>query len=586
MQRRLLAALLILPLLLAGCGPAPAAPTAAATQIIAPNALPTAEAVKVAPVAQEEFSLPPEELQERVRFELLGLSFVPADLWGGDDVKVKTFADGSQTVDTTFRDAVADPAAARRIVFTQSDLPLDVEGWFRQLAPAAVSEDARRETGVRGVSGYLYRNFADEPSLFWQENGLTYTLRLSSTGWPGAISDDLLLWLAESLQPADDAAYVFEHRAPSTWFTYTSAAHQLSFAVPRGWQQTGDAAFSGEDGFARLEAMKSYGAAVDQACEMEANLHPERYGSRPSLRSIRRAWNVVDIRSDPCLILPGADAPAGAEAALLLPDPSRPGQPAFLRLALDALHAELIAFSLDLPDAPTATPALPYKPPDPASLPASIEAQVSRLGSLTLESYPIVAASLDAPGHFEFAARIPGAVLARRADLRSAGALQRAFSITSAGRTVTVAEEADAIDHHYAVVSVDGQEVYRYAMLQHAGATPIYGLWNWAGRWVLEVNGALVVEGELYNAKAGYREIFNFRMLDGKPFFLFLKEGLVGVYYDGQTWPGLFESVVHGACCEAGIANPGNAAALTWFYAQQQGWWHYVELGLFERQSP
>jgi hypothetical protein len=103
---------------------------------------------------------------------------------------------------------------------------------------------------------------------------------------------------------------------------------------------------------------------------------------------------------------------------------------------------------------------------------------------------------------------------------------------------------------------------------------------------VLEVNGALVVEGELYNAKAGYREIFNFRMLDGKPFFLFLKEGLVGVYYDGQTWPGLFESVVHGACCEAGIANPGNAAALTWFYAQQQGWWHYVELGLFERQSP
>lgn len=586
MLRRFIPVTLILTLALAACGPAPAAPTAAATRLPAPTAPPTAEATKIAPVAQEEFSLPPQELQEQVRFELLVLSFIPADLWGGDNVKVKTFADGSQTVENTFRDAEVDPAAARRIVFTQSDLTLDVEGWFRQLAPAAVSEAARREISLRGVSGYLYRNYAGEPSLFWQEHGQTYTLRLSSTGWPGAISDDLLLWLAESLQPAGDAGLVFERRAPSTWFTYTGAAYQLSFAVPRGWQQTGDAAFSGEDGFARLETMKSYGASVDQACEMEANLHPERYGSRPSLRSIRRAWNVADIRSDPCLILPGADAPAGAEAALLLTDPSRPGQPAFLRMALDPLHAELIAFSLDLPETPTATPALPYKPPDPASLPASIEAQVSRLGPLTLESYPIVAASLDAPGHFEFAARIPEAVLARRADLRSAGTLRRASSITSAGRTVTVAEEADAIDHHYAVVRVDGQEAYRYALLQHAGATPIYGLWNWAGRWVLEVNGALVVEGELYNAQAGYREIFNFRMLDGKPFFLFLKEGRVGVYYDGQTWPGLFESVVHGACCEAGIANPGNAAALTWFYAQQQGWWHYVELGLFERQSP
>ncbi len=586
MQLRLLITLLIL-LPLVGCGPAPAAPTGTATVLPAPTEQPTAVGVKTAPVAQEEFSLPAEDLEAQVRFGLLGLTFIPTGLRGGDDVKVKTFADGSQTVESTFRDADADPAAARRIVFTQSSLQLAVEEWFRLLAPAAVSGagDARRETGVRGTSGYLYRNFAGEPSLFWQENGLTYTLRLSNTGWPGAISDDLLLWLAESLQPVDDGTHVFERRAPRTWFSYTSAAYQLAFAVPREWQQTGDAAFSGENGFARLESFKSYGVSVDQACEMEANLHPERYGSRPVLHSIRQQWGVVDLRSDPCLILPGEDAPAGAEAALLLPDPTRAGQPVFLRLAVDALHAELIAFSLDLPDAPAATPSA-LATPDPASLPASIEPLVSRLGPLTMESYPIVAASLDGPGRFEFEARIPAAVLERRADLRNAGALQGGFSITSAGRTVTVREEAGSFDQYAAVVSVDGQEVYRYAMLQHAGATPIYGLWNWAGRWVLEVNGALVVEGELYNAKAAFREIFNFRMLDGKPFFLFFKEGKTGISYDGQTWPAQFDYVFHGGCCEAGIANPRAAASMTWFYALQQGWWHYVELGLFEKHSP
>ena len=129
MLRRFIPVTLILTLALSACGPAPAAPTAAATRLPAPTAPPTAEATKIAPVAQEEFSLPPQELQEQVRFELLVLSFIPADLWGGDNVRVKTFADGSQTVETTFRDAVADPAAARRIVFTQSDLTLDVEGW-------------------------------------------------------------------------------------------------------------------------------------------------------------------------------------------------------------------------------------------------------------------------------------------------------------------------------------------------------------------------------------------------------------------------------------------------------------------------
>ncbi|MEM5773897.1 MAG: hypothetical protein AAGU05_02760 [Anaerolineaceae bacterium] len=584
MRARLLFAILLAALLPAACGPAPAAPpsdpTTAAASPAAPTALPTA--TSISPVMLQDFSLPPDELQAQVKFPLLGLSFIPFDLFGGDQVRLKTFGDGSQTVETTFRETVPDPGAVRKIIFTQSDLPLDEAEWFRALAPGV----NRREALVRGAVGRLFKNRAGQPSLFWQENGLTYSLRLEGQAWPAALNDDTLLWLAESLQPADDGAFVFEHRAPRTWFAYTSAAYHIAFAVPRDWEQTGDAAFSGENGFARLETFKSYGTRLDQACEMEANLHPERYGSRPALRSLRQQWGVADVRFDPCLILPGADAPAAAEAALLLPDPTRPGQPAFLRLALDPPHAELIAFSVDLPHDLLAVTPSALVTPNPANLPQTIEPLVSRLGPLTMESYPIVAASQDSPGHFEFEARVPAAVLARRAGLRGDALPAGSLSITSAGRAVTVTEEVDSIDHHYAVVSVDGREAFRYSLLQHAGSTPIYGLWDWAGRWALEVNGALVVEGELYNHKAGYREIFNFRMLAGKPFFFFFKEGRTGIFYDGQTWPGLFDEIFHGACCEPAIANPRGNDAMLWFYARQQDWWHYVELGPFAKQSP
>ncbi len=579
------AAILTLVPLLAACGPAAATSTPDELPPTTPVVTPTAELVIATPVEQQELSLPQAELQARVSFTLLGPSYLPDGLASEDHVRLTSYADGSQTVESTYRDA----SGARALVFTQSDMPLELQDWFRLLAPAEVSgEGAGGEdtVTVRGYTGRLYRNYADEASLLWQEDGLTYILRLAGRDWPAAESRDLLLWVAESLQPGDGTEFAFRHRAPSTWLSYTSAVYKLSFAVPRDWQQTGDATFQGKNGFARLEPFKGYGVKLDQACEMEANLHPERYGRQPTLRSIQQQWGVIDVPRDPCLILPGAGAPANAEATLLLSDPTRPDAVAFLRLAIDPPHAEQIAVSLDLPHETQATATFPLATPDPASIPAEIAPQVGSLGPLTMESYPIVAASLDAPGHFEFNQRIPAAVLARRADLRAAADADYPTGATSAGRAVTLEQQFEADGHGYAIVRVDGNEVYRYALLVQAGGSPSTGVWNWAGRWVLEVNGLLVVEGEPYNLKAGYQEIFGFRLIDGKPFFFFVQDGTTGIFYDGKTWPALFDSVFHGACCEPAIANPRGNDAMLWFYGLQQGWWDYVELGLFGAPSP
>jgi hypothetical protein len=576
MRSRLTLSLLLILSMLAACNPAPAPAATDLSPLSTQTLAATAEMIVATPVQQQELRLPQAELQAQVRFPLLELTFLPDGLMKNDVVQVKTFADGSQTVEKTYRD----PSTARDLVLDQSNIPLDSAEWLQRLAPAGANA-GRREIQVRGCAGNFYASDSGEPGLLWQEGDLTYSLRLAGAGWPGQVSDDLLLWMAESLQAGEGTAYTIEHKKPSTWMTYSSATYQLSFAVPRDWEQTGDAMFSGENGFVRLETYKSYGASVDQACEIEANRHPERYGLQPEMRSIAQEWNNVNIASDPCLILPGEDAPDGAETVLILRDPSRPGKTAFLRLAVDPLYAELIAYSLVIPHAGKTTSTAAWSTPAPASIPADIEPQVIRMGPLTMERYPIVAASLDWPGHFEFAARIPAAVLARRAGLRGSDGSQNPTGATSAGRAITLEEDSSSTTHIDAVVRVDGQEVYRYTMLQHAGSSKIYGVWNWAGRWVLEVNGALVVEGELYNEMAGYQEIFNFRMLNGKPFFFFVKDGQTGIFYDGAAWQAEFDSIYHGACCEPAIANPASNNVMVWFYAKQQDWWNYVELGIF-----
>ncbi len=571
-------------LLLTACSPTPAEQTLPATWPAAQTELPGTEIVAATPVKQQEFNLPLDQLQTQVGFPLLGLSLIPYRLTDGDEAKVETFADGSQSVGMAYHSVDVRPADARGLIFTQSNRPLEIEDWLGLLASQTGADI--RETSARGQSAYFFTTPAGEPSLLWQENGLTYDLRLTGPDWPAAMSDDWLLWLAESLQAGDGADYTYQHRAPKTWLSYTSAAYQFSFAVPREWQQTGDVAFNGENGYARLETYRGFGARLDQACEMEANLHPDRYGAQPELRSIPQQWNTRNVEADPCLILPGPDAPVGAAATLLLPDPTQPGQAAFLRLTLDPAHAEMIAFSLDLPHAALAPTQSPLASPDPASIPAQIEPQIARLGPLSMESYPIVAASLDGPGHSEFNQRIPAAVLETRAQLRTSAASDLPTSVISAGRAVTLEQDASSTIHEDAVVKVDGQEVYRYTLLPHAGTSKIYGVWNWAGRWVLEVNGALVVEGELYNQKAGCQEIFNFSMIEGKPFFFFVKDGKTGIFYDGSAWPAQFDAVYHGACCEGAIANPRANNVMVWFYARQQDWWDYVELGIFDLPSP
>jgi hypothetical protein len=104
-------------------------------------------------------------------------------------------------------------------------------------------------------------------------------------------------------------------------------------------------------------------------------------------------------------------------------------------------------------------------------------------------------------------------------------------------------------------------------------------LQSWNGRWVLLVDGLLVIDGEIANPVLGVSEIFNPGLLRGKPFFFFIKEGLTGLSYSGQELDLSYEEVMHNMCCWGGGFNPRMNEDLVWFYARKGGWWYYVELG-------
>ena len=66
-----------------------------------------------------------------------------------------------------------------------------------------------------------------------------------------------------------------------------------------------------------------------------------------------------------------------------------------------------------------------------------------------------------------------------------------------------------------------GQRIVYLAPYRQIVASPFKGLASWQGRWVLELDGRVLVDGKSLNRRLGYDEIFNWRLLDGQPFYFF-----------------------------------------------------------------
>ncbi len=147
----------------------------------------------------------------------------------------------------------------------------------------------------------------------------------------------------------------------------------------------------------------------------------------------------------------------------------------------------------------------------------------------------------------------------------------------------TVWAGAGLVSYEYAAqlyLQSNGQRIYSMAIPPfNPAGWPVRGLWSWQGHWLLEVANVVVQDGVLQNLKLGYDEMFEWRLVNGSPFYFFSQGGTYGLAYAGQKLPQRYDDVIHGQlCCDKAFYSIRSSAAGAWFFARKDGVWYLVSV--------
>lgn len=139
--------------------------------------------------------------------------------------------------------------------------------------------------------------------------------------------------------------------------------------------------------------------------------------------------------------------------------------------------------------------------------------------------------------------------------------------------------EVEVVRDHQVVYTYRNPRTHQMADF----AAMVQGLTDWNGQWVLETfEEEVFVEGDSLNERLGYSDIFEFRLIAGKPFFFFRQDGKVHVSYDGQVLPLEYDKVHHYGCCDSSAYNPQGSDRMISFFALRGGQWYFVDIGNYD----
>jgi hypothetical protein len=115
--------------------------------------------------------------------------------------------------------------------------------------------------------------------------------------------------------------------------------------------------------------------------------------------------------------------------------------------------------------------------------------------------------------------------------------------------------------------------------LEGSDAQSIQGFGSWQGHWLLEVGGMVIQDGQVLNRHYGYDEMFDWHLVNGRPFFFYHQSGHFGIFYDGLPIQHRYNDILHGeACCALTAAQIVDSPDGVWFYARKGKIWYLVSI--------
>jgi len=123
------------------------------------------------------------------------------------------------------------------------------------------------------------------------------------------------------------------------------------------------------------------------------------------------------------------------------------------------------------------------------------------------------------------------------------------------------------------------QHVTVFSFATYYGAqVPIKKFQAWDEHWILAVSNFVVQDGIIINEEYNFEEVFDWYLINKKPFYFFRKGPRVGFSYDGQFFSTYYNEVIHGYCCGLALNNPMVADNVIRFFGKRDGIWYYVVL--------
>ena len=111
----------------------------------------------------------------------------------------------------------------------------------------------------------------------------------------------------------------------------------------------------------------------------------------------------------------------------------------------------------------------------------------------------------------------------------------------------------------------------------------ICGLSSYGHNWVLSCPDTVIVNGSSLRSQLHCDAVNLYAVIHGAPFCLLTRDGKVRMFFGASGQPYTYDYIQQGGECGESYSSPGGNDNMVWFYARRDGWWYYVEAGVYNR---